>query len=105
MFSTGLPTGPPDRYRASDTLRLPSYRRIDIGFSALLLDKNRKVKPYYSLFNKLESIWLSLEVFNLIGYRNTISYTWLSDNQSNRTFFIPNQLTSRLLNAKLVVKF
>ncbi len=105
MYSTGLPTGPPNHYRADDTLRLPAYRRIDLGFSALLLDQDRKVKPYYSMFNKLESIWLSLEVFNLIGYRNTISYTWLSDNETSRTYFIPNQLTSRLLNAKLVVKF
>ncbi len=105
MYSTGLPTGPPNHFRADDTLRLPAYRRIDLGFSALLLDKNRKSKPYYSMFNKLQSIWVSLEVFNLIGYRNTLSYTWLSDNQSNRTYFVPNQLTSRLINLKMVVKF
>lgn len=105
MYSTGLPTGPPDGYRANDTLRLPSYRRIDIGFSALLLDKDRKDKPYYSMFNKLESIWLSLEIFNLVGNRNTLSYTYLSDNQSNRTYYIPNQLTSRLFNLRMVVKF
>ncbi len=105
MYSTGLPTGPPDAQRYTDTYRLPDYKRIDLGFSGLLLDKNRKVKPYYSMFNKLESIWLSLEVFNVIGNRNTLSYAWLSDNQSDRLYYVPNQLTNRLVNLRIITKF
>ncbi len=105
MYSTGLPTGPPDNQRYTDTYRLPDYKRIDLGFSALLLDKDRKVKPYYSMFNSLESIWLSLEIFNVIGNRNTLSYSWLSDNQTSRTYFVPNQLTARLVNLRMIVKF
>jgi hypothetical protein len=38
LYSTGLPFGPPDQNRVGDTLRIPSYKRVDIGFSALLLD-------------------------------------------------------------------
>jgi CarboxypepD_reg-like domain/TonB-dependent Receptor Plug Domain len=105
MYGTGLPFGPPDLNRAGDTLRLPPYRRVDIGFSTLLIDGEKNKKPYYSLFHRTKSIWLSAEVFNLLGIRNTISYTWIQDRSSARTYAVPNRLTNRLLNMKLIVKF
>lgn len=105
MYATGLPFGPPNGERYADTLRLPDYKRVDVGFSALLLDSKRKDRPAYSFFNHLESVWLSLEVFNLLGIQNTLSYTWIQDQTSGKTFAVPNRLTSRLLNVKLIVKF
>lgn len=105
MYATGLPFGPPDEKRYGDTLRLPDYKRVDIGFSALLLDSKRRVRPAYSFFNHLQSVWLSLEVFNLLGIQNTLSYTWIQDQTTGRTFATPNRLTTRLINAKLIVKF
>jgi hypothetical protein len=105
LYGTGLPFGPPDNNRFGDTLRIPSYKRVDIGFSTLLVDGNKRDKPYYSLFHKCESIWASVEVFNLLGIRNTISYTWIQDRSSGRTYAVPNRLTNRLLNLKLIVKF
>jgi len=105
IYGTGLPFGPPDQNRFGDTLRIPSYRRVDIGFSALLIDGKRKVRPYYSMFNNIESMWFSFEVFNLLGIRNTLSYLWIQDQTSSRTYAVPNRLTARLLNARLVVKF
>lgn len=105
MYATGLPFGPPDEQRYGDTLRLPDYKRVDVGFSALLLDSKRKVRPAYSFFNQLESVWLSLEVFNLLGIQNTLSYTWIQDQTTGRTFATPNRLTTRLINAKVIVKF
>jgi hypothetical protein len=105
MYGTGLPFGPPDNNRYGDTLRLPSYRRVDMGFSALLVDGEKKNKPYYSIFHKMNSIWLSVEVFNLLGIRNTISYQWIQDRGTERTYAVPNRLTSRLLNVKLLVKW
>lgn len=105
IYTTGLPFGPPDQNRYGDTLRLPDYKRVDIGFSALLLDGMRKERPAHSLFRNLESIWASLEVFNLLGIQNTISYSWIQDQTSGKTFAVPNRLTSRLLNVKLIVKF
>jgi hypothetical protein len=65
----------------------------------------RKERPRYSLFSQLNSIWLSAEVFNLLGIQNTLSYTYVQDQTSNRAFAVPNRLTSRLLNVKLVVQF
>lgn len=105
MYATGLPFGPPDKQRYGDTLRLPDYKRVDIGFSALLLDAEKKNRPAHSFFRSLESVWLSVEVFNLLGIQNTLSYSWIQDQTSGKTFAVPNRLTSRLLNIKLAVNF
>jgi hypothetical protein len=45
-----------------------------------------------------------LEVFNLIDRANTISYQLIKD-FSNTTYALPNRLTPRLLNLKLVARF
>lgn len=105
LYSTGLPFGPPDQKRYADTLRIPSYKRVDIGFSALLLDGSKKDRPRYSYFRKINTMWLSLEVFNLLGIQNTLSYLWIQDQSSGGTYAVPNRLTARLLNLKLVTKF
>ncbi len=38
VYATGLPVGTPYTPMYDDILRLPSYKRVDMGFSALLLD-------------------------------------------------------------------
>jgi hypothetical protein len=105
MYASGLPFGPPDQKRYGDTLRLPDYKRVDIGFSALLLDGAKKERPAHSFFRSFQSIWLSLEVFNLLGIQNTLSYSWIQDQTSGGTYAVPNRLTSRLINAKLIFRF
>jgi hypothetical protein len=105
MYGTGLPFGPPDGSRVGDTLRMPAYRRVDIGFSALLLDGNKPHRPAHSFFRKVNSIWASAEVFNLLDIQNTLSYNWIQDQTSNKTFAVPNRLTSRLFNVKFIVEF
>lgn len=103
LYASGLPFGPPDSQRYGDTLRIPPYRRVDIGFSALLWKGSRH--PSKKLSRTLERVWLSAEVFNLLGIQNTLSYTWIMDQSSGRTYAVPNRLTSRLINAKLVIDF
>lgn len=105
MYSTGLPFGPPDKKRYADTLRIPDYKRVDIGFSALLLDGLKKDRPSHSFFRNIQSIWASLEIFNLLGIQNTLSYSWIQDQTTNKTYAVPNRLTSRLLNVKLIARF
>jgi hypothetical protein len=105
MYATGLPVGPPGGHLYNNVMRLPDYKRVDIGFSALLLDADRREHPSHSYFNKLRSIWASLEVFNLLSIQNTLSYTWIQDNSTNKQFAVPNRLTSRLLNLKLLFNF
>ncbi|MCB0696532.1 MAG: TonB-dependent receptor, partial [Chitinophagaceae bacterium] len=103
IYTTGLPFGPPDKKRYGDTLRLPQYIRVDIGFSALLLNGEKHTDK--KLLSAFKNIWFSAEVFNLLGIQNTLSYTWVQDQTSSLTFAVPNRLTSRLINAKLVVDF
>jgi hypothetical protein len=105
MYGTGLPFGPPDQIRYSDTLRLPSYKRVDIGFSAQLFKRKQEAAAQMAPHKKINSAWLSLEVFNLLGIQNTLSYTWVQDQSSGKTYAVPNRLTTRLLNLKLIIKF
>ncbi|MCY7411208.1 MAG: carboxypeptidase-like regulatory domain-containing protein [Chitinophagales bacterium] len=104
LFGTGFPTGPPDHVRARDTLRLAPYRRVDIGFSALLLDGKKKKNQDSKMWSNFQQIWISLEVFNLLGVSNEISYTWVKA-LNNVVYAVPNYLTGRRLNLRLEVDF
>ncbi len=103
IYGTGLPFGPPSRERYKDTLRMPSYRRVDIGFSYQLLKEDR-TKKEKGLFRHIKSGWISLEVLNLLAVNNTVSYTWIKD-VTNRQYAIPNYLTNRQLNLKIQFRF
>lgn len=105
MYGTGLPFGPPDGNRVGDDLRMPAYRRVDIGFSALLLDGQKPNRPAHSFFRNMKSIWTSFEVFNLLNIQNTLSYNWVQDQTSNKIYAVPNRLTARLFNLKLIAEF
>jgi hypothetical protein len=103
LFGSGVPFGPPGSERYKQTLRMPPYRRVDIGFSYQVLRESRKLKE--SGFGRhIKSIWLSLEVFNLLGTNNTVSYIWVED-VTNRKYAVPNYLTQRQLNLRMIVKF
>ncbi len=100
LFGTGLPFGPPDNERWKDTERFRSYRRVDIGFSKDLMPKTPGKGP----FGNFKTAIISLEVWNLFDINNTISYTWVQESQG-RQYGVPNFLTSRRLNLKLVFSF
>jgi hypothetical protein len=76
---------------------------VDIGFSVKLLDEDSDVKPTNPL-RHLKTMWIGFEVFNLLGINNTISYLWIKD-VNNRQYAVPNYLTYRLFNLKLITKF
>jgi len=102
-YATGLPFGPSDnheRYKA--TFRIPPYRRVDLGFSYLLKDAKKQHKG--KLIKGFNNIWISAEVFNLLQINNVISYLWVKD-VSNRSYAVPNYLTSRQINVKLHFEF
>ena len=103
FYGSRLPTGPPNSERYMDVFRIPPYRRIDLGFSKILIDPDHK-KYRYKAFNQIKDMWLSLEVFNLLGINNTISYLWVANNTGDM-YGVPNYLTKRKLNLKLTVKF
>jgi hypothetical protein len=103
FFGSRLPTGPPNSQRYMDVFRIPPYRRIDLGFSKVLITQDHK-KYRYKALDEIKDMWLSFEVFNLLGINNTISYLWVANN-SGDMFGVPNYLTKRKLNLKLTVKF
>jgi len=103
IYGSKLPLGPPDFNRYRDTLRMPPYRRVDIGFTKHFISKDRPYKKQNWLKN-LNALSLSLEVFNLLGVNNTVSYNWIKD-VTNRQYAVPNYLTNRLLNLRLQATF
>ncbi len=93
----------PGSIKYRNGLIIPSYIRVDMGFSALLLSE-KSVRRSHNPFRKFENIWASFEVFNLINRENTISFQLIKD-FANNTYALPNRLTPRLLNLKIVGKF
>jgi len=101
VFGSGLPyyfNGP---YRYVERFDIPPYRRVDIGFSKELLDQEKKSEE--RSVKQLSSLWLSVEVFNLLQVNNTISYIWVEDLNDN-LYGVPNYLTGRRLNLKLIAR-
>ncbi len=100
VFGSGLPFGPPGslEYRALRTS--PFYRRVDLGFSKLITfgDKSTRVGKH------IESVWLGAEILNIIGANNVISYQWIKD-LDNRNYAVPNTLSARYLNLRMITKF
>ncbi|HZG24827.1 MAG TPA: TonB-dependent receptor, partial [Chitinophagaceae bacterium] len=104
IYGSNLPYNIPNSTKYRNALFIDPYIRIDIGFSALLLNSDKSKRRSHSPFRHVENIWATLEVFNLIDRPNTISYLLIKD-FSNTTYTIPNRLTPRLLNLKLVARF
>jgi hypothetical protein len=104
LFGSNMPYNIPNSVKYRNALVVDPYIRADIGFSALLLDSDRSNRRSHSPFRNFENIWLSLEVFNLLDRRNTISYLLIKD-FSNTVYTIPNRLTPRLVNLKLLARF
>lgn len=105
LFGTGLPFGPPGKDRYKDVLRTPQYKRVDIGFSKQIVGEGVKHAPKSKFLRKFESIWISLEVFNLLQVSNVSSYIWITDISNARKYAVPNYLTKRQLNLRLNLKF
>lgn len=101
VFGARLPFGPPDFERYKDTLRMPPYWRADIGFSKEWVGKRAGGKAGIGPF---KSMMLYAEVFNLFKRSNTISYLWIRDVRDQQ-YAIPNYLTSRQINLRLVGRF
>jgi outer membrane receptor protein involved in Fe transport len=104
LYGTNLPYNIPGSTRYRNALEIPSYIRVDIGFSYQLLHAIKAERRSHSPFRTLDNMWLSFEVFNLLDRSNTISYALIKD-FSNSTYAVPNRLTPRLINLKLIVRW
>ena len=104
LFGSNMPFNIPNSVKYRNALIIDPYIRADIGFSVLLMDVDKGNRRSHSPFRDLENIWLSFEVFNLLDRRNVISYMLIKD-FSNTIYALPNRLTPRLVNIKLLVRF
>jgi hypothetical protein len=102
-YGSGMPFGPPSNERYKDTLRIPPYLRVDLGFSKQLIGEDSEFGPKNPL-RHFKSMWLGVEVFNLLQRNNTLSYLWVTD-VTNRQYAVPNFLTSRQINVRLQIEF
>jgi hypothetical protein len=87
-------------FRYNETYTLPAYRRVDLGFS-------KQVKKFTKADEnggRLSSLWMSLEVFNILQVNNVASYLWVRD-LNNNLYGVPNYLTGRRLNFKVIARF
>lgn len=103
IYSDGLPFGPPRNNLFRGAFRAPAYKRVDIGGSRVLVRGNNQWlnKAWLS---GVESIWLNLEVLNLLDFKNVNSYYWVTDIYGQQ-LAVPNYLTSRQFNIRLIVDF
>ncbi|MCF0202748.1 MAG: carboxypeptidase-like regulatory domain-containing protein [Bacteroidaceae bacterium] len=93
-FADGLPFGAPHRDLGQEPYRAPAYKRVDLGLSYRVLENK-------SIFR---NIWLSFDCLNVIGSNNVNSYYWITD-VTNRQFAVPNYLTGRTFNGRVVLEF
>lgn len=101
VYNTGLPGGSPsyaDPYLYQN--RLNDYRRVDVGFSKVLID-SKSQKSKLSWLSDLKELAIGLEIFNLFNNQNAITNTWVRDVYSKNEYAIPNYMTKRIFNVKL----
>lgn len=90
-YADGLPFGAPHRGLEYQHFRAPAYKRADIGMSFLAYQRNH------------QRIWLGIDGLNIFGISNVNSYYWVTD-VTNHQHAVPNYLTGRQINGKIVVE-
>lgn len=104
VLSGGLPITPPHTgYEEGKLFRMPAYKRVDIGVSYQLAGGTDAIMDR-GFFRHLKNIWLGVDVFNIFDIKNVSSYYWVTD-VYNKQYAVPNYLTGRQLNARLIVDF
>ena len=113
-YANGLPTGPPHSGREKQIFRAPAYRRVDIGMSYRLIGSDdgqrRTAIPFLRQTaiarsdSYVKNVWLGVDAFNLFDINNVNSYYWVTD-VDNHQYAVPNYLTGRRLNFRLLVEF
>jgi hypothetical protein len=101
VYGSGIRFGPPTDFKNRTAFGFPAYHRVDLGFSKLITFQQRGDRMDK---RGLESIWATVEIFNLFQRENTVAYTWIRD-LFDRQFAVPNYLSSRLLNVRVVMRF
>ena len=98
-YADGLPFGAPHRRLDIMPFRAPAYKRADIGMSFRALDNEKRDKKIF-----FKNIWIGIDCLNLLGINNVNSYYWITD-VTNQQYAVPNYLTGRQINGRVLFEF
>lgn len=105
ILSDGLPAIASHSSRDKGYFRTPAYKRVDIGLMYGLVTQRKEGEPQREGFLRhFKSVWLGVDVFNLLDMSNVSSYYWVTD-VNNIQYAVPNYLTRRQLNVRLTIDF
>lgn len=103
VIAGGLPSTAPRMGYEDWFFRLPAYKRVDIGLSYQLAGGTDPIMDR-GFLSYLKNIWLGVDVFNIFDMKNVSSYYWVTD-ISGQAHAVPNYLTGRQLNVRVIVDF
>ena len=104
ILSDGFPMTPPQVTRDENFFRAPTYKRVDIGLQYQLVGSNKDGVRPNNFWKNFKSIWIGVDVFNLLDISNVSGYYWVTDvNQIQ--YGVPNYLTGRQFNINLSIAF
>jgi len=104
ILNDGLPFSAPRGSFDKGYFRAPAYKRLDIGLQYALLSPSAESEPRHGALRHFKSIWLGLDVFNLLDISNVSSYYWVTD-INDIQYAVPNYLTRRQFNVRLSIEF
>ena len=104
ILSDGFPTTAPHSSRNISWERMPAYKRVDIGLQYQLVGGEKDGVRPYNFWRHFKSIWVGVDVFNLLDISNVSSYYWVTD-VNNLQYAVPNYLTGRQFNINLSISF
>ncbi len=107
IYGSSFPFWSPKYGKAASLQRSADYKRVDLGATWVITGEDAR-RTYEGKLSKLKSLWLTLEVFNLLDIDNTISYSWMLIvpnpaiyGSEIREYAAPNHLSGRRLNLKI----
>ena len=98
-YADGLPFSAPHRELESNSFRAPAYKRADIGMSYKLFDNGERDRK-----SPFRNVWVGVDCLNLFGINNVNSYYWITD-VTGQQYAVPNYLTGRQINARVLFEF
>ena len=104
LLTDGQPVTAPHSSRDTGYFRTPAYKRVDVGLHYALLSPPDETSSLTGIRKWCKSIWLGLDVFNLLDISNVSSYYWVTDVNSIQ-YAVPNYLTRRQFNITLSIDF
>ena len=81
---------------------LVPYKRVDLGFSKVV--SLRSDAEAARKAGQLESLWIGLEILNVLAANNVAGYSYVQD-LNGLTYAVPNYLSQRLVNLRVIARF